>query len=384
MVLPAQELKPAPPFSPIIAQYGINANEFCEKFNKESVIFPAGTPIPTSIFYIPKDKKFDFCWRPFQLKHILQEYVKFHETYRIYSINYLDLYKSVLIKSAVLNDKNHFRVLRNIIGTLKSYERPLVIGGLQDPDLSIFINEQNLLEPQKEITDTEQSESEDEEFSEKEEEDLYKEKEILKGQALYPDLDIKTYNLFQDYYEKYCSIRKIPSYKNKRRVAAIVKKKNRQRSFALWYGLPYSILIYTPKIRLFHLMQTYLYKLKDCVIVRKQRFFYKKDYSKKDVTSFFTYRIYCSDIYKLYEYIEEVIEYDITILGIEIHNKTYPIEYLPQTLTTLKEDLKFFFNILNTYNKDFINTTIKEFNNLDNEYNNNNFEFLQICQHIIK
>jgi len=127
MVLPAQELKAAPPFSPILSQYGLNANEFCEKFNKETAIFPAGTPIPTSIFYIPKEKNFNFCFRPFQLKHILQQFVKYDEILKIYSINYINLYKTLLMKSDILNEKDIFRIFRNILGTLKSYDRPLLI-----------------------------------------------------------------------------------------------------------------------------------------------------------------------------------------------------------------------------------------------------------------
>jgi len=154
MVLPAQELKAAPPFSPILSQYGLNANEFCEKFNKETIIFPVGTPIPTSIFYIPKEKKFDFCFRPFQLKHILQQFVTYDEIQKIYIINYINLYKTLLIKSDILNDKNLFRIFRNILGTLKSYDRPLMIeipgkSFLDTGEFPIDINEE-------EVTDDEE------------------------------------------------------------------------------------------------------------------------------------------------------------------------------------------------------------------------------------
>jgi len=192
----------------------------------------------------------------------------------------------------------------------------------------------------------------------------------------------KVFEIFDLYYDHF-SIKKIPLKKNQRRISAILKKKKKYKSFDIWSKLPYSILIYTSKIRFFHIMENYFYKLKDGLIIRKQRYFYKKDYQQKDLTSFFTYKIYFSNFYKLYTILEEINEYEINILGVEINKILYPIEILPNYLKSIKQDLQFFLNIINDFNTDFCDI-VSDYNKIDTEYQQNFQDFLILCQHTTK
>lgn len=125
--LPAQELESTGPLSSILVQYGLNVRDFAEKFNKASNIYPAGLRIPVSIFYTMKEKRYDFCFRPLQLKILLEQYVEFDETRFIYKINLVDLYKVFLLKMDILNEKESLKFTRNLYGTLRSFDYPLIV-----------------------------------------------------------------------------------------------------------------------------------------------------------------------------------------------------------------------------------------------------------------
>ena len=125
--LPAQELEATGPLSSILVQYGINVRDFAEKFNQESSLYPAGLRIPVSIFYTMKEKRYTFCFRPLQLKILLEQYVEFDENRLIYKINIVDLYKVYLLKLEILNEKDMLKFKRNLIGTLRSFDYPLII-----------------------------------------------------------------------------------------------------------------------------------------------------------------------------------------------------------------------------------------------------------------
>lgn len=125
--LPAQELESTGPISSILVQYGLNVKEFAEKFNKASLIYPAGLRIPVSIFYTMKDKRYTFCFRPLQLKILLEQYITFDETRFIYKINLVDLYKVFLLKKEILNEKDEQRLKRSFFGTLRSFDYPVII-----------------------------------------------------------------------------------------------------------------------------------------------------------------------------------------------------------------------------------------------------------------
>lgn len=146
LVLPASEAKAVPPLSQTLTQVGLNTNEFCEKFNTMTKIFPVGSLVPISVFYIPKEKNFEICFRPFQLKLILQQYINLIDFK--YQISILDLFRAVLIKSHVLNESNIKKVLRSILGTLRSYEFPVqIIFSLEDYESAVdldIINDSNI------------------------------------------------------------------------------------------------------------------------------------------------------------------------------------------------------------------------------------------------
>lgn len=133
-VLPAQELKSLTTFNQHIVKAGLNYNDFCEKFNKLTENLPTGVLVPISLFYTPKEKNFEICLRPFQLKYILQQYITLRgveeqdkDIQKKYQITALNLYKSLLIKGFIINEKNLKKYLRSIFGTLKSYESPMEI-----------------------------------------------------------------------------------------------------------------------------------------------------------------------------------------------------------------------------------------------------------------
>lgn len=125
--LPAQELEATGPFNSILVQYGINVKEFAEKFNKESIMYPPGLRIPVSIFYTMKEKRYTFCFRPLQLRTLLENVVTFDETRLIYKLHVVDLYKIFLIRKAILHENNEIRIEGQIFGTLKSFDYPVII-----------------------------------------------------------------------------------------------------------------------------------------------------------------------------------------------------------------------------------------------------------------
>lgn len=125
--LPAQELESTGPLSSILVQYGLNVKDFAEKFNKASNIYPAGLRIPVSIFYTMKEKRYTFCFRPLQLKILLEQCITFDENRFIYKVHIVDLYKVFLLKKDILNEKNDLRLRSNFFGTLRSYDYPVII-----------------------------------------------------------------------------------------------------------------------------------------------------------------------------------------------------------------------------------------------------------------
>lgn len=146
--LPAQELEATGPLSSILVQYGLNVRDFAEKFNKASNIYPAGLRIPVSIFYTMKEKRYDFCFRPLQLKILLEQYVEFDENRSIYKINIVDLYKVFLLKMEILNEKNPIKFTQNLLGTLRSFDYPLIIffDDMDEESQNYYIKEFNLSE----------------------------------------------------------------------------------------------------------------------------------------------------------------------------------------------------------------------------------------------
>lgn len=199
-------------------------------------------------------------------------------------------------------------------------------------------------------------------------------------------LILKNNKIFLECLEKYSdkfSIKKISLYRNKKKLTSKFKKKKRINSFSTWYGLPFSLLIYASNIKSFHNMCTFLYSLNDFIIIKKHRRVYINNYNQKLITGFDCYRIYCHDFLKLYDIIEDILEYEINVLGLEIQEILYPVEEIFTFLQTIKEDLNFFSNLFHNFNKEF-NKIFISFGELDLDFNQNLQEIFSICQHIIK
>jgi len=59
MILYIGEVNSGPPLSTVIGQYGLQAQDFCEKFNEIAKDLPNGLPVHV-IFYVLPEKKFTF------------------------------------------------------------------------------------------------------------------------------------------------------------------------------------------------------------------------------------------------------------------------------------------------------------------------------------
>lgn len=138
------------------------------------------------------------------------------------------------------------------------------------------------------------------------------------------------------------------------------KTLRRKAAFYTWDNLPYSFLIFAPSLKHFHHMKSNLYQLNDGILIRKQRFFYKKRYHLKTYTNYYCYRFYMKDFFYFFSIIDLIVDYDMTIVGLELEDKVYPIEYLFPLFKNLKNDLNFFFKV-----NDF------DFNFLYSQYFNN-------------
>lgn len=196
----------------------------------------------------------------------------------------------------------------------------------------------------------------------------------------------KNNQLFLEYFDQYddkFSIKKKLLYRNKNRLALKFHKNKIRKLYNIWYDLPFSLLIFANNLKYYHKMINYFYTLKDFVIIKKHRRIYKTDIVNKNITGFNCYRIYCNNFLTLYDNMEEILEYQVNILGIEMHAKLYSIQQISIFLKTIKDDLKYFFNILNDFNEPF-NKTFNYFQQVDSEFNQNLQEIFLICQHITK
>lgn len=139
-----------------------------------------------------------------------------------------------------------------------------------------------------------------------------------------------------------------------------IKKRRRKDSFYVWDSIPYSFLIFAPSVKNFHHMVNNLYFLNNGILSRKQRFFYKKQYYLKNYTAYYTYRLYMEDVFNFFTILDLILDYDIIIVGLEVEDKIYSIEYMVDIFSDLKTDVKFFLNVINF-----------DFSYLYNEYCNN-------------
>jgi hypothetical protein len=133
--------------------------------------------------------------------------------------------------------------------------------------------------------------------------------------------------------------------RNKINFALLTKTKRRKDAFYTWDNLPYSFLILAPSLKNFHHMKNNLYQLNDGVLIRKQRFFYKKRYHLKPYTNFYCYRLYMKDLLYFFNILELILDYDMTVIGLELNDSVYQVEQLINLFKDFKSDLKFFLNV---------------------------------------
>ena len=133
--------------------------------------------------------------------------------------------------------------------------------------------------------------------------------------------------------------------RNKIKFALLTKKKRKHDSFLIWDNIPYSFLIFAPSLKNFHHMKNNLYQLNDSILIRKQRFFYKKSYHLKPYTNFYCYRLYMKDFLYFFNLLELILDYDMTVIGLELNNAIYTIDQLIKLFKDFKADLKFFVNV---------------------------------------
>lgn len=169
-----------------------------------------------------------------------------------------------------------------------------------------------------------------------------------------------TYNLEDKLILKF---RKKSMYlRNKINFELKIKNKRRKDSFYIWDNIPYSFLILAPSLKNFHHMKNNLYLLNNGILIRKQRFFYKKRYHLKPYTTFYTYRLYMKSFHYFFSILDLILDYDMIIVGLELHDRIYSIEQLLELFSELKTDLTFF---LKSFNYDFNYLYQEYFNNLN-------------------
>ncbi len=133
--------------------------------------------------------------------------------------------------------------------------------------------------------------------------------------------------------------------RNKIKFSLLTKTKRRKDAFLIWDNLPYSFLILAPSLKEFHHMKNNLYLLNDGILIRKQRFFYKKRYHLKPYTNFYCYRLYMKDILYFFNILELILDYNMIVIGLELNENVYSIDQLIKLFKDFKNDLKFFLNV---------------------------------------
>ena len=102
---------------PLVAPYGVDANEFSLQFNTLSAGFEKGFPLRVYLYLLP-DRKFNIELKSISSSTIILNYVLFENRRRM---PILVLYKILLIRFLLtpFNIKKTFRIL---LGTLRSFK----------------------------------------------------------------------------------------------------------------------------------------------------------------------------------------------------------------------------------------------------------------------
>lgn len=119
ILLHSGEAKSVAPLSSIIGQFGLNCQEFCQKFNDKCNFLTNGVPVLVN-FYVLQDKKFEFELNRIAINRLLLSQFFIRNGRRC--INKLVLYKFYLMVLNLLgfglNDNK--KIFNTLIGNLKS------------------------------------------------------------------------------------------------------------------------------------------------------------------------------------------------------------------------------------------------------------------------
>jgi large subunit ribosomal protein L11 len=114
IVLNTQSARPGPPIGPILGQYGVDINSFCNEFNKKTLFFKKNIPVLVFL-YINKNRKYTLKIKMTPVSDLLKNISKYgtislKQIYEVAKLQQKVISKDIKIKS----------ICKILIGTLKS------------------------------------------------------------------------------------------------------------------------------------------------------------------------------------------------------------------------------------------------------------------------
>jgi hypothetical protein len=118
LLVTSGEARVAAPLSPILGQFGLSCQEFCNKFNAETEELLSGLPIRLKFTAYPQDREFKYIFLGISFTQIISS--TFTE-----SINFLELYKIYLIYKQFFDynfkgSLKDLKIIKSLIGCLKT------------------------------------------------------------------------------------------------------------------------------------------------------------------------------------------------------------------------------------------------------------------------
>jgi large subunit ribosomal protein L11 len=114
IVLNTQSARPGPPIGPILGQYGVDINSFCNEFNKKTLFLKKNIPVLVFL-YINKNRKYTLKIKMTPVSDLLKNISKYgtislKQIYEVAKLQQKVISKDIKIKS----------ICKILIGTLKS------------------------------------------------------------------------------------------------------------------------------------------------------------------------------------------------------------------------------------------------------------------------
>jgi hypothetical protein len=118
LLVTAGEAKVAAPLSPILGQFGLSCQEFCNKFNAETEELLSGLPMRLKFTAYPQDREFKYIFLGISFVQVVSS--TFTE-----SINFTELYKIYLIYRQFFDynfkgKSKELKIMRSLLGCLKT------------------------------------------------------------------------------------------------------------------------------------------------------------------------------------------------------------------------------------------------------------------------